>query len=300
MTRVAQLAQQQLTLNNVRATQERLQDAQIQVSTGQKSRSYAGIFKDATRLVSLEASQARIKQFVSNNTIISDRLERMDSSISNIFDALTELRKTLIQATSDSSSGAVHLTEIADNLLSTVTGQLNAKENGRFLFAGSMTTTQPVTVPVPDPTTFGVPEANYYNGDQTALTARVDEATTITYGMTGDRAGFQDAISALKAAIQAGTTGDRGLMETALARTNSALQTIAGYRAEIGSDLQTIDRANSNNNDFLTFIEGSITDIESVDIPETVARMSADQTVLQASFLTLARITNLSLLNFLR
>lgn len=300
MTRVAQLAQQQLTLNNVRATQERLQDAQIQVSTGQKSRSYAGIFKDATRLVSLEASQARTKQFVSNNTIISDRLERMDSSISNIFDALTELRKTLIQSTSDSSSGAVHLTEIADNLLSTVTGQLNAKENGRFLFAGSMTTTQPVTVPVPDPTAFGVPEANYYNGDQTALTARVDEATTITYGMTGDRAGFQDAISALKAAIQAGTTGDRGLMETALARTNSALQTIAGYRAEIGSDLQTIDRANSNNNDFLTFIEGSITDIESVDIPETVARMSADQTVLQASFLTLARITNLSLLNFLR
>ncbi len=300
MTRVAQLAQQQLTLSNVRATQERLQEAQIQISTGQKSRSYAGIFKDATRLVSLEASQSRIKQFVQNNTIISDRLERMDSSVSNIFDALSELRTTLIQATSDSSSGEVRLTEIANNLLSTVTGQLNAKENGRFLFAGSMTTTQPVTVPVPDPTTFGVPEANYYNGDQAALTARIDEVTTISYGMTGDRAGFQDAIAALKAAIQAGSTNDRGLMETALTLTNSALQTVAGYRAEIGSDLQTIDRANSNNNDLLTFLEGSITDIESVDIPETVAKMSADQTVLQASYLTLARITNLTLLDFLR
>jgi len=300
MTRVAQLAQQQLTLSNVRATQERLQEAQIQISTGQKSRSYAGIFKDATRLVSLEASQARIKQFVENNTIISDRLERTDGAVSNIFDALTELRKTLIQATSDSSSGEVRLTEIANNLLSSVTGQLNTKENGRFLFAGSMTTTQPVTVPVPDPTTFGVPEANYYNGDSVALSARIDEATTITYGVTGDRAGFQDAIAALKAAIQAGTTNDRGLMETALTLTNSALQTVAGYRAEIGSDLQTIDRANSNNNDLLTFLEGSITDIESVDVPETVAKMSTDQTVLQASFLTLARITNLTLLDFLR
>ncbi len=300
MTRVAQLAQQQLTLNNVRATQERLQEAQIQVSTGQKSRSYAGIFKDATRLVSLESSQARLKQFVENNTIISNRLDRMDSAISNIFDALSDLRTTLIQATSDSSSGEVRLNEIANNLLSTVTGQLNTKENGRFLFAGSKTTTQPVTVPVPDPTTFGVPENNYYQGDSVELTARIDEATTIAYGMTADRSGFQDAIAALKAAIEAGSTGNRSLMETALTLTNKALHTIAGYRAEIGSDLKTIERANSNNNDLLTFIEGSISDIENVDVTEVVAKMSIDQTVLQASYLTLARIGDLTLLDFLR
>lgn len=300
MTRVAQLAQQQLTLSNVRTVQERIQEAQTQISSGKKSREYAGIFQDATRLVSLEATQTRIKQFVANNTIISNRLEHMDSAISNIFDAVSELRTTLVQAVSDNSSGEVRLTEIATNLLATVTSQLNAKENGRYLFAGSKTTTQPVTVPVPDPTTFGVPDTNYYNGDSVQLTARIDDATTITYGITGDRTAFQEAIAALKAAIQAGTTNDKSLMDTALGLATNALQSLAGYRTEIGSDLQTIERANENNKDFLVFVENTISDIENVDIPETVAKLSTDQTTLQASYLTLARITNLSLLDFLR
>ncbi|MFQ5786042.1 MAG: flagellin [Alphaproteobacteria bacterium] len=300
MTRVSQFAQQQLTLRNTLNTQERVQEAQIQISTGKKSLNYAGIFQDASRLVSLEATQTRLSHFVQNNAIIESRLETMDGAMSSVFDSLSDLRKTLVQALNDTTANDVQVGQIAQNLLDAVTAQLNVKQNGRFLFAGSMTNTQPVTVPVPDPAVFGVPDASYYNGDSVALSARIDETTTITYGITADRQAFQEAIGAFKAAIQGANTSDQGLISTALGLTTTALDKIAGFRTEIGSDLQTLDRANQRNSDFLLFVEGAVSDIENVDVPATVAKLSTEQTILQASFLTLAQVTRLSLVDFLR
>ena len=50
MSRVSQLAQHTLTLNNVLEAQKRVQDAQIQIATGAKSLTYAGISEQASRL----------------------------------------------------------------------------------------------------------------------------------------------------------------------------------------------------------------------------------------------------------
>ena len=152
---------------------------------------------------------------------------------------------------------------------------------------------------MPDPTTFGVADSTYYDGDTVELTTRVDENTTISYGMTADRQGFQQAIGALKAAIEGAETQNRGLLESALGLANDAIQTLAGYRTEIGSDLQTMERADLRNSDFITYIEGVISDIENVNVPATVTQLASNQTLLEASFLTLARVNSLSLVDFL-
>lgn len=140
----------------------------------------------------------------------------------------------------------------------------------------------------------------YYKGDSTVLATRIDETTTISYGINADRIGFQNVISALKDAIEAGNTNSRTKMETALTSAQNAIQTLAGYRTEVGSDLLTVDRANQRNNDFLIFVDGVVIDIKSVDIPAVVARLTTEQTVLEASFLTLARVSSLTLVDFLR
>ena len=300
MARVTQLAQQALTLNNILVAQKRIQDAEIQISSGTRSQSYAGISKDAIRLVSLEGLQTRFSQFAKNNIIIEGRLQRMEQSVSTIFDSMSELRSLIIQRVNASAGNDVPLQTVAQNLLDVIAGQLNVKDNGRFLFAGTKTTTQPVQIPVPDPATFGVPEANYYQGDSIELTARVDETITISYGMTADRAAFQDAMASLKAAVQGDATNNTTLLNQALALSERAIDALAGFRAQIGSDMDTIGRATQRNGDFLIFVEGAISDIENVDIPATVSRLASDQTILQASFLSLARVGSLSLVNFLK
>lgn len=276
MARVSQLAQQTLTLNNILEAQKRLQEGQIQVATGAKSLSYAGISKESSRLVSLQGVESRITQFSKNNALIEARLSRMEQSVATVFDTMSELRALLIQRLNASAGDDVPLAAVAQNLLDTVGGQLNVKENGRFLFAGTRTTSQPVTVPVPDPAVFGTPEANYYQGNSIVLSTRIDDSITINYGITADRAPFQDAIASLKAAIQGDGPDDTVLLTQALTLAERAVGALAGIRAEIGSDLDTINKANQRNGDFLVFIGGSITDIVSVDIPTVITRLASD------------------------
>ncbi len=560
MTRVANLAQQTLALNSILNSQERVQDAQIKIATGAKSLDYAGLSASATRLVSLESVQSRTSQFIDNNRIITNRLELMDSAVSTIFDTTIELRTTLLQALNDASSGQVPLATVAQNLLDVVAGQLNIKDNGRYIFAGSKTSTPPVDVSGPNSTvtqqeattgiqnlagrgfvakidasstkvtsgdafrlsydtiggtvellsltnlTTGVTKsidvktvvdakvvaggqlagsdlksgetveisfpdlgvtvtlvgddiagtgftrgtdviaagsitatnlatsditvngsatyvndvdggvanaaitdllastdydkitglltvnmntgagsvtlaatngvlfsvdggaysatpatnlddggshtvaikmsggnsnsddiiavmtlndidgsvgagpsgftidvgdlmfgaditaggAGYYSGDSAVLSTRIDETTTISYGMTADRKAFQDVISALKEAIDGSNTNNRSKLESALTFAQSAIQSIAGYRTEIGSDMVTIERANQRNNDFIVFVDGVVTDIKNVDIPSIVSLLATEQVILEASFLTLARVSRLTLVDFLR
>ncbi len=117
--------------------------------------------------------------------------------------------------------------------------------------------------------------------------------------MTADRLGFQQAIGALKAAIEGANTQNRVLLESGLDLANDAIRALSGYRTEIGSDLQTIERADLRNGDFITYIEGVISDIENVNIPAIVTQLASEQTMLEASFLSLDRVNSLSLVDFL-
>ena len=66
MTRVSTAAQQSFTLFTALNTQTRLFEAQVQVATGQKSQDFAGIERDAGRLVSIQSELNRVRQFQDN------------------------------------------------------------------------------------------------------------------------------------------------------------------------------------------------------------------------------------------
>ena len=185
-------------------------------------------------------------------------------------------------------------------MLSSVAGLLNTQVSGRFLFAGAKTDSPPVTDPVPDPATFGVPDASYYQGDSTELTARVSETQEVRTGMAGNRQGFQDLIGALKATIEGDNTNNTGLIKNALDLVSSAIDQINAYRAEVGTASNAIDRATASHQDFQLHADGIVSDIQNVDVPSAVSALSADQAALQASYITVARITQLSLADFLR
>ena len=142
--RVANLAQHNFTLNRALDTQARLQDLQSQIATGRRSLTYSGIAAEASQLVSLEGQLTRVQQFQEGIVLVDQRLSGMDSAIGTIFDSMIKLRSLLQQELNAPSAGSVPLANEARNHLDTVVGQLNLKVNGRFLFAGSKTDTQPV------------------------------------------------------------------------------------------------------------------------------------------------------------
>lgn len=300
MTRIADLAQHQRLLGGVVDGLTRIREVEAQISSGKKSQDYIGIARDANRLLVTEIQLGRVTQYIENNNRARQRLEVMDQSVGAMADVASDLRTLLLQATSDNAGTDVPIAERAQDLLDIVVRELNAKLDGRFLFSGSRTQTPPVANPVPDPAIVGVPDATYYQGDGIELTVRADDELTQAYGITGDRAGFQQLIGALKAAIAGDVNNAPGLFDTAIDLAASAITELTTYRAEIGSSLKTLENVNARHEDFSLFVEGVISGVEDVDVTLAVTQLAQQQTIIEASFVTLSRIAGLSLTNYLR
>lgn len=300
MSRIADLAQHQRLLGNTTDGLARIRDLQAQVSSGKKAQDYVGVARDTNRLLVTEIQLGRVQQYIENSNRAQQRLEVMDQAVGAMVDAASDLRTLLIQGTSANAGNDVPIAERAQDLLDIVVRELNAKLDGRFLFAGSRTQAPPVANPVPDPAIVGVPDATYYQGDSLALTVRADDEVTLTYGVTGDRPGFQDLIGALKAAIAGDVQNLPALLETAIDLASSAITELTTTRAEIGSNLATLANINARHDDFSLFVEGVISDVEDVDVSLAITQLTQQQTIIEASYITLSRLAGLSLSNFLR
>jgi flagellar hook-associated protein 3 FlgL len=300
MSRVATYAQFTLIQQAVTRTQERIFDRQAQIASGHEALDFAGVATEAHQLVSIKAASVQAQTFIDQNNQIDGRLQIMDTTLGNLGDLASTLKSRIIQRLNSATGDASAIGQEATQMLSSVAGLLNTQVSGRFLFAGAKTDSPPVTDPVPDPATFGVPDASYYQGDSTELTARVSETQEVRTGMAGNRQGFQDLIGALKATIEGDNTNNTGLIKNALDLVSSAIDQINAYRAEVGTASNAIDRATASHQDFQLHADGIVSDIQNVDVPSAVSALSADQAALQASYITVARITQLSLADFLR
>lgn len=307
MTRISNIAQHNLTISQIFETQSRLQRAQLQLSTGKKSPNYSGIAIDSQRLINLESSRSRTDQFVTNNRIVTLRLQTMELSVANVFEAASKLKTMLVNGLNASNASEFSLNLEADNLLQEVSKQLNVKIGDRFLFAGNIIDTAPVDLNAPGysapPTVYpSNADTGYFQGDGTRVKVRAADDFDVTYGVTADEAGFEKLIRALQLAKTASTspTIDRLRLQEALAMVNEAIADIPNIRSRIGASLNALDKADVGHSDLLIFVEETISDIENVDITATVARLAADQVLLEASFLTIAWLRDLSLTNYLR
>lgn len=302
-TRVANLAQHELTLTHILDAQRRLNTGQLQLSSGLKSEDYTGVASDVRRLVNVKSAYVRASQYMENNKLVDQRLQIMESSVSQIFDVLSEFKTLLVNGLNANNSADLAMPLQAQSMLDEITALLNVQDDGRYLFSGNRTDTAPVdqsglpgsyTVPTADGDASG-----YYQGDSTLMSVRADVNFTVTYGVTADEAGFERAIRALHE-IVIGPPNDRATMEDALGVVSQAIKDVSDIRTRIGASRAAIENVNKRLDEFRLYSEKTISDIENVDITEVITRMNSDQVAVEASFTTLARLSQLTLTRFLQ
>ena len=97
-----------------------------------------------------------------------------------------------------------------------------------------------------------------------------------------------------------GVPTDPTTLNHALAVASDALNNVANIRTQIGAVATTLDEVNRKHDEFMLFTEQTIGEIENVDIAEAISLMNVATVTLEASFMVLSRLSQLSLLNFLR
>jgi flagellar hook-associated protein 3 FlgL len=305
MERISTFSQNARTLAYVTQSQNRVSELQNQIASGVKSLDYTGVSRSAERLVTLEASHARVSQYMEDNSLVERRLNTMELNVSQIFDLMTEYKTVIVNGLNASNASDLDLKNRAQQILNQVAALLNVEEDGRKLFAGSRTNTQPVSLSALPATEYTIPttegaSASYFVGNTDKFKVRADDNFDLTYNIDASERGFERSIRALDIMVKAPLTTDRATLDEVLGVVNNAINDLADIRTGIGGTRKTLTEVNQRHRDFILFTEQSISEIQNVDIADAVTRMTSAQTTLEASFMTIARLSQVTLMNFLR
>lgn len=193
------------------------------------------------------------------------------------------------------------MTSISNNSLSSITDLLNSEVAGRFVFAGgkgnspAVSDLRNVTI-----NGSGNPNSDYYLGDDAEFEVRVNDELRITYNEPkANHLAFQRVIGAIHRGIDADNGNDTAL-EEAIGQAEEAQQLLAQVRNTVNNNIVTIEEVQLQHDRFKTYLNQQLGETIGTDVAAAVTEVSLNEALLTASYQVYARLSELSLTNFLR
>jgi flagellar hook-associated protein 3 FlgL len=211
-----------------------------------------------------------------------------------------DFQDLLIQRRNPVSGDDLQFEISARALMEALAAQLNTAQEGRYLFSGSRTDTQPVITPVPGSATPGVPDDLYYQGNDSNLTARVQETFEITYNVRANESGFQKLFAAMNLGLQGDANGSEGVLQEATTLVTEALDEIISLRAKVQQNIVNVEEINERHEQLNLYWKGVNEKVIKTDILSVSTEVAMGEAVLQASFSSFSRLNQLRLTDFLR
>jgi flagellar hook-associated protein 3 FlgL len=296
-----------LTLANLTETQQRQLEASRQVSTQKVAQDLKGYSKKAETLTTLRNLQIKVGGLMDQNTLLIDRFRTQDVALNQIADAALGVRDTIAAAL---ASGRVDtlMQEVRGFFADAIQG-LNTKSQGRYLFAGGQVDTMPVSATSMDQLT-AAPVASYFHNDQFKPSFQIDENSSIDGAMLATDLG-QSLFDAFRAIQVEETTGSgpftgamtdaqKTFLESQLPVFDELRKFLINEAARNGSVAKRLDNAKTDLSGRADMLEGMVSDIAQVNMPEAISRLELAQFAVQASAQVFNTLRDSSLLNFLR
>ncbi len=120
-------------------------DLQRQLSTGQKSATYAGLGLNRGVTVTLNAQLAAIDGYDNNITNVSTRIDLMNTALDGVTSVTSNVKQAIANIpTAANGTGAGLAQQTAQSSLDQLIGMLNSQAGDRYLFGGRATDQAPV------------------------------------------------------------------------------------------------------------------------------------------------------------
>jgi flagellar hook-associated protein 3 FlgL len=226
-------------------------------------------------------------------------------ALSRITDVAQRARELLVQGASD-SNGTAERAAIAkeiDQLIETAKTEANGSYAGRYIFAGTATTTRPYTV--------GGTDA--YAGDAGNIVRTIGPGVSLPVNARGaDFLGGDPAVAQpdglllttlrdIATHLRGGTAADaNALRGTDLQNLDRNLDNITSIRATVGATTNRLETAAKRLLELQESASNNLSKVEDADMAKTLTDFSLQQAVYQSALKTGANIVQNSLLDFLR
>jgi flagellar hook-associated protein 3 FlgL len=291
--RISTAYSQQMSVNSMLDQQAKLQQTQMQLSTGKKLLTPSDDPIAAARIIDLNQSIKQTEQYQSNINTVRQRLSLEEGTLQNATDILQRVNELGIRGLNDTNS-ASDRAAIADEmqqLNEQLLGQANAKNaNGEYLFSGFKSTTLPFGK---DPANAG---AYAYAGDSNSRTIEIDTGRQITDGDPGVNV-FGTPTGPLPATVP--LPGAISNVFEAIDKFVTDLRANTPNSASLDDISKSLDKQDDMHTDSALEMKTVLSATEDVDYADAISRFNMQTVSLQAAQQTFTQIKKLSLFNYL-
>jgi flagellar hook-associated protein 3 FlgL len=307
MTRVSTSGNFGVMTSNLMRAQVLQNIAGEQVSSQKNATDLKGYSKNAEVLTAMKTAQAKVAGFLSQTTLVSNRLDMQDVGIGQVSDATQDARDAIANAIAAGSAETM-MQQLSGAFGDVIQG-LNSKSNGRYVFAGAKSDTVPTTATKMADLTAAATTASLFQNDQYITSNRIDDTTSVATGQLADKlgTGVFNAFKQVQAYVDANGPFTGKLTQAQTDFLSGLLPTFDGVKtglvtaqAQNGLNQKRFETAKtelSDQADTLTTMVGGITD---VDMAEAITRLESAKLAVQASAQVFASLQNSSLLNVLK
>ena len=291
-------------LGNVQGS---LAKTQEQLSTGKQITKPSDEPDKASLVTRLESEIARQKSYQGNIKSVEIRLKAEETALNSTSDVMYRMKELAVQAANDTLGAAdrktisLEMTELRNQMLSLANSQ---DSNGNYLFAGSRVSQMPFA-----PDAKGV---LVYKGDQARMVVGVGDNRRMNQNIPGSDAftnvvrddgkggkvgvGFFQSLGDLIDAVKG---NNRVAIQRGISEIDSLQQGLSDATAQVGTDLNVVDSQNNVLDEITLRLKTTMSDIQDLDYTEAITKMNKDQLALEAAQSSFAKISKLSLFNYI-
>jgi len=290
-------------IENLNIDLARLQEVHQQVSTGKRVTRPSEDPLAAHRIVNLDEALAGIDQYQRNADYVLNWVNISEASLQDVADTVMRANSLAIRGSNDSTLSQDQLNAIADEvngLLESVFKSSNTTLEGKYIFGGYQTRTQPFTAVL---TGSEITAVNYV-GDSGVEQIEIDLNYTVNRNIPGDTV-FQPAAGIdifntlinLRDDLRAGNIAG---VRAAISTTQTAHQQVLDQIAVLGNKTNLLEMTDENIAEKKLGIIKLNSQLADVDMPEAIVRLQTAQDVYTAALQSSARILEQSsLMDFL-
>ncbi len=291
------------------ALQSDLAKSQAQITSAKQMLKPSDAPDQAAAIARLKSVIGRQDSYGKAVEAVQARLQVEDATLSSASDVLMRIKELGVQANNSTLSSSnrqtlgTELQGLRDQLLSLA----NSRDgNGNFIFSGSRVSQAAFAI------------NGTYLGDQTQMNVAVGDQRSVAINRPGSNAfvrvvrssvdeetntvtntgiSFFQSLDDMIAAVKSSDSDD---MQRSLGETDSLLQGVLLAQASVGTNLNVLEQQGNVLQDTMLTLKTALSNLEDLDYVSAITQMNKLMLSLEAAQSSFAKISQLSLFNYLR
>ena len=283
------------SLATLQSNLERLTKLSQQASSGLKINAPGDDPAGAVKTLQLKGTLKDNDQYARNSVTGTAWLGQTDNAMSSMGDVVTrahEIAMEMANGTYNASDRAGAVNEVTQ-----LTAQMvqlgNTQVGGKYIFGGFKDDTPPFST------------TGAFTGTEDAVSINVGANTNVAINYSGGKllkgtGGGIDIFAELQKLSTALSTNSQSGVEATLNTLDTSLTQITSARSDAGSRMNRLDNVTADRDSANINISKSLSDTQNIDVVKVYSELANQQTAYQAALSTTAKISQLSLLNYLK